>query len=55
MVKDLLDTLFENTLCVYLKVYEFEWYLFYSNVTTVVNFEESWEFSMQNACYRFRE
>jgi hypothetical protein len=55
MVKDLMDTFLENTLKVLLKLCEFEGYSSYCGVPRVVSFDVSWEFSTQNACYRFRE
>ena len=39
MVKDLMDTLLENTLQVQLKFHKFEWHSIYRNVPRVVNFD----------------
>ena len=50
-----MDTLLRNTLHGQLILYECEEYSFYCNVPTVVYFDVSWEFSIQKACYRFRE
>jgi len=49
VVKDLMDTLLENTLHVQLKLYLLEWYSFYRNVPTVVKFHVSGEFNIENA------
>ena len=55
MVKDLTDTLLGKTLHVLLKLYECEGYSFYCDVPRVVNFDVSWEFSVQSACHGLRE
>ena len=46
VVKGLIDTLLEISLRIKLKLYEFEWCSFYSNVPGVVNFNLSREFSI---------
>jgi len=48
-------TLLENTLHVYLKLCEFEWYSIYCDFPRVLNLDLSWEFSIQNACHQLRE
>ena len=55
VVKDLMDTLLENTLHVQLKLYLLEWYSFYRNVPTVVKFHVSGEFNIENAWRRIKE
>ena len=53
--KNLEGKTLENILQVLLQLYASEWNSFHCNVSRIINFNVPGEFSIQNACYRFRQ